>query len=63
VFTKIGLGGVAAGLLMLALSPWLKHWAHAATGGRPQQPEPIAPVFDGDRQAVNPGAIRADREA
>jgi len=63
VFTKIGLFGIAAGVLMLALSPWLKHWAHAAHGGQPQQPEPIAPVLDGDRQAVNPQAVRADRKA
>jgi POT family proton-dependent oligopeptide transporter len=63
VFMKIGLFGVAAGLLMLALSPWLKHWAHAVPHGRPQQPEPTAPVIDGERQAVNPAAMRADREA
>ena len=63
VFTKIGLFGIAAGVLMLALSPWLKHWAHAAHGGQPQQPEPIAPVLDGERQAVNPQAVRADRKA
>jgi POT family proton-dependent oligopeptide transporter len=63
VFMKIGLFGVAAGLLMLALSPWLKHWAHAVPHGRPQQPEPIAPVIDGERQAVNPQAVRADRKA
>jgi POT family proton-dependent oligopeptide transporter len=63
VFMKIGLFGVAAGMLMLALSPWLKHWAHAVHAGPPQQPEPIAPVLDGERQAVNPGAMRADREA
>ena len=27
------------------------------------QPEPIAPVLDGERQAVSPAAIRADRES
>jgi POT family proton-dependent oligopeptide transporter len=27
------------------------------------QPEPIAPVLDGERQAVNPAAMRADRGA
>jgi POT family proton-dependent oligopeptide transporter len=63
VFLKIGVVGVAAGVLMLALSPWLKHWAHAVRHGHPLQPEPIAPVLDGDRQAVNPAAMRADWEA
>jgi POT family proton-dependent oligopeptide transporter len=63
VFTKIGMFGVAVGVLMLALSPWLKHWAHAVPHGQPQQPEPIAPVLDGERQAVNPQAMRADRKA
>jgi POT family proton-dependent oligopeptide transporter len=29
VFLKIGAVGVAAGVVMLALSPWLKRWAHA----------------------------------
>jgi len=28
VFLTIGLCGVGAGVLMIALSPWLKHWAH-----------------------------------
>jgi POT family proton-dependent oligopeptide transporter len=27
-FLVIGLWGAAAGVLLLALSPWLKHWAH-----------------------------------
>jgi POT family proton-dependent oligopeptide transporter len=61
VFTKLGLGGVGAGLVMLALSPWLKRWLHGANDAHAQQPEPIAPVVDGERQAVNPQAIRADR--
>jgi POT family proton-dependent oligopeptide transporter len=52
VFMKIGLFGVAAGVLMLALSPWLKRWAHAIPLAHPGQPEPIAPV-----------ALRADGEA
>jgi POT family proton-dependent oligopeptide transporter len=53
VFLKIGLGGVAAGLLMLALSPWLKRWAHDR-GSRPQPAEPLAvvsPVVVVDREA------------
>jgi POT family proton-dependent oligopeptide transporter len=63
VFTKLGIGGVAAGVVMLALSPILKRWVHGADEARPQQPEPTAPVADGERQAVNPAAARADRGA
>ncbi|THD82028.1 MAG: peptide MFS transporter [Phenylobacterium sp.] len=63
VFGMIGLWGVAAGVVFLALSPFLKKWAHGASDTHPQQPEPIAPTLDGERQAVNPQAIRADRKA
>jgi POT family proton-dependent oligopeptide transporter len=63
VFRNIGLWGVGAGVVMLALSPVLKAWAHGASDTHPQQPEPTAPVMDGERQAVNPQAVRADREA
>jgi POT family proton-dependent oligopeptide transporter len=61
VFRMIGLWGVGAGVLMLVFSPILKHWAHGASDSHPQQPEPTAPVLDGERQAVNPGAVRADQ--
>ncbi|MGH6955924.1 MAG: peptide MFS transporter, partial [Caulobacteraceae bacterium] len=30
VFLEIGLWGAGAGVVLLALSPWLKHWAHGA---------------------------------
>lgn len=63
VFGKIGAVGLAAGVVMLALSPFLKRWAHGADGSAPQQPEPTAPTTDGERQAVNPQAARADRGA
>jgi POT family proton-dependent oligopeptide transporter len=63
VFTMIGSWGLAAGVLFLVLAPFLKHWAHGASDVGPQQPEPIAPVLDGERQAVNPAAARADRSA
>lgn len=63
VFTQIGLLGVVAGVVFLALSPFLKHWAHGANDTNPQQPEPIAPTLDGERQAVNPAAARADQKA
>jgi POT family proton-dependent oligopeptide transporter len=32
VFGAIGLWGAGAGVLMIALSPWLKRWAHARAG-------------------------------
>ncbi|MDE2488303.1 MAG: oligopeptide:H+ symporter [Alphaproteobacteria bacterium] len=60
VFTMIGAWGLAAGALFVALSPFLKRWTHEAPA---QQPEPTAPVMDGERQAVNPQAVRADRNA
>jgi POT family proton-dependent oligopeptide transporter len=63
VYAKIGAMGIAAGLLMLALSPFLKKWTHGANETNPQQPEPTAPVVDGERAAVSPQAIRADRNA
>lgn len=60
-FLVIGGWGVAAGVVFLALSPWLKHWAHGVDDAAAHpQPEPIAPVLDGERQAVNPAAMRRD---
>jgi len=63
VFTKLGLGGVGAGVVMLVLSPWLKKWLHGANDHHAQQPEPTAPAVGGELSAVNPQAIRADRNA
>src|SRR5207342_1450561 len=42
VFTLIGAFGIAAGVVMLILSPFLKHWAHGAsdTHPLPVDPEP-----------------------
>jgi POT family proton-dependent oligopeptide transporter len=58
-FRNIGLAGIALGVLLLALSPWLKRLAHGVNDpGNHPAPEPIAPVFDGDRQALNPGMVR-----
>jgi POT family proton-dependent oligopeptide transporter len=48
VFKMIGLWGVGAGVLLIALSPILKKWAHGASDTH-VQPEP--PV-DGERQTV-----------
>ena len=63
VFWLLGFFGLGAGVVMLLLSPWLKKWAHAVHMAPPQQPEPFAPTVDGERQAVNPQAARADRRA
>jgi POT family proton-dependent oligopeptide transporter len=46
VFQAIGLWGVGAGVLLLALSPWLKRWAHGAEKNHP------APEGHGDRMEV-----------
>ena len=60
VYTLLGWGGIGAGVAVMALSPFLKHWAHEVkwVGGHP--PEPIAPVVDGDRQSMNPAVLRGD---
>jgi proton-dependent oligopeptide transporter, POT family len=47
-FLVIGLWGAAAGVLLLALSPWLKRWAHGVNEIHPQ------PELDGDRQSTHP---------
>ena len=48
VFRDIGLWGVGAGVLMLALSPWLKKWAHGA-----DETHPLSHIeVDGDRQST-----------
>ena len=62
VFGTIGWAGVALGVIFLVLSPFLKHWAHGVNEPGPHNaPEPIAPTLDGERQAVNPAVMRADR--
>jgi POT family proton-dependent oligopeptide transporter len=43
VFTLIGGGGVAAGVLFLVLSPFLKHWAHGASDTEALAAEPREP--------------------
>jgi POT family proton-dependent oligopeptide transporter len=50
VFGLIGAWGVGAGVVMLALSPILKRWAHGASDTYPR------PEIDGDRQSVDPAA-------
>jgi POT family proton-dependent oligopeptide transporter len=47
VFSLIGAAGVAAGVLFLVLSPFLKHWAHGASDTAPlpdREPEQLSPV-------------------
>jgi POT family proton-dependent oligopeptide transporter len=58
-FRDIGLAGVAVGVLLLAASPWLKRLAHGVNdAANHPAPEPLAPVLDGERQAVNPEVMR-----
>ena len=61
VFNMLGWWGVGIGVGFIALSFFIKHWAHGVNEDPGPQPEPIAPVLDGERQAVNPAAMRADR--
>ena len=64
VFNMLGLWGMGIGVGFIVLSFFIKGWAHGVNDpGSHPQPEPIAPVLDGERQAVSPAAIRADREA
>jgi POT family proton-dependent oligopeptide transporter len=64
VFKVLGWGGVGFGVAFILLSFFIKHWSHGAnTPAGHAQPEPIAPVLDGERQAVSPAAIRADRKS
>ncbi|HVI32439.1 oligopeptide:H+ symporter [Phenylobacterium sp.] len=64
VFNMLGLWGIGIGVGFIVLSFFIKGWAHGVNDpSNHPQPEPIAPVLDGERQAVSPAAIRADREA
>jgi POT family proton-dependent oligopeptide transporter len=63
-FNQLGWAGVACGVVFVLASFFIKHWAHGVNDpANHPQPEPIAPVLDGERQAVNPAAVRADRKA
>ncbi len=61
VFTVIGWAAAGVGVLFLALSPVLKGWGAGVNDAVHTAPEPIAPVPDGDRQAVNLGVLDNDR--
>ena len=54
VYGLIGWVGMGAGAVMLALSPFLKHWAHVVPDPAGHGPDLIAPTVDGDMPAVNP---------
>ncbi len=61
VFALIGWAAVAAGAVFLALSPFLKRWAHGATAEYADAgPTLIAPVVDGDRAGLSPAMLRSD---
>jgi POT family proton-dependent oligopeptide transporter len=63
VFNMLGLWGMGIGVGFIVLSFFVKHWAHGVNDPAGHaQPEPIAPTLDGERQAVSPAAIRADRQ-
>jgi POT family proton-dependent oligopeptide transporter len=61
VFNMLGWGGMICGAVFVVLSFFIKGWAHGVNEPAHAQPEPIAPVLDGERQAVSPAAIEADR--
>ncbi|ACG76952.1 peptide transporter [Phenylobacterium zucineum HLK1] len=64
VFNMLGLWGMGIGVGFVVLSFFIKHWAHGVNDPAGHaQPEPIAPVLDGERQAVSPAAIRRDRQS
>ncbi|MEW5688025.1 MAG: oligopeptide:H+ symporter [Pseudomonadota bacterium] len=61
-FNKLGWAGVAVGVAFILASHFIKGWSHGVNdASNHAQPEPIAPTLDGERQAVNPSAIRNDQ--
>ena len=60
VFNMLGLWGMGIGVGFVVLSFFIKHWAHGVNDPAAAQPEPIAPVLDGERQSVSPAAVRRD---
>jgi proton-dependent oligopeptide transporter, POT family len=62
VFEMLGWWGIGLGVVFIVASFFIKHWAHGVNDPASHpQPEPIAPVLDGERQAVNPAAVRRDQ--
>ena len=63
VYDLIGWITVGFGVLFLLVNPILKRWAHGVSAPSTHaMPEPIAPTVDGERSAVSPAMIRAERE-
>ncbi len=61
MFKAIGLWGIGFGVAFIALSPWLKRWAHGVNDPASHvAPEPIAPTVDGELQAVSPATVRGE---
>jgi POT family proton-dependent oligopeptide transporter len=61
-FNKLGWAGVACGAVFIVASFFIKGWSHGANDPAGHlQPEPIAPVLDGERQAMNPSVLRNDQ--
>jgi proton-dependent oligopeptide transporter, POT family len=63
VFNMLGLWGMGIGLAFIAASFFIKHWAHGINDPRGfrDDPEPLAPTVDGERQAVTPQILRDER--
>jgi len=61
VFSLLGMWGMGIGVGFIVLSFFIKHWAHGVNQAPPAMPEPIAPTLDGERGAVSPATIRAER--
>ena len=63
VFGWVGVFAAGVGVVFLVGSRWLDGWAHAVREGPHVAPEPMAPTLDGERQAVNPALMRAERDS
>ena len=65
VFNQLGWWGVGFGVAFIAISFLIKNWAHGMDGTSDPTdraaPEPFAPTPDGERQAVSPAILRAER--
>ncbi|HEX8234307.1 MAG TPA: oligopeptide:H+ symporter [Caulobacteraceae bacterium] len=63
VFNMLGLWGMGIGLAFIAASFFIKHWAHGINDPQDmrEDPEPLAPTVDGERQAVTPQILRDER--
>ena len=63
VFNMLGLWGIGIGVGFIVLSFFIKGWAHGVNDpANHPAPEPIAPTVDGERQAISPAGLRAERD-